>query len=108
MTMELNLSLVRLHREMFPRAADSRKLEDFFDSRTVKPALGLRKAVMVLRRLNVCNRVCAVIQATAHVTRPAALRVLRVCVPHWDLYDDSIPFSQDEILRRAQVINLDT
>ena len=99
MTMELNLSLVRLHKEMFP-GHGAAWLEDFFDSRTVKP-LGLLTVVTVLRNLNVCNRVCADIQATAHVTRPTALRMLLRCVTQDDLYDDSVAFIEDEILRRA-------
>ena len=108
MTRELNLSLVRLHREMFPVfPTGSRELEDFFGSDIMKPALGLRKAVMLLRKLNVCNRVCADIQATAHVTRPTALRMLLRCITRVDLYDRMIPFIEDEILRRAQGINLD-
>ena len=90
---------------MFPTG--STWLEDFFGSDIMKPDLGLRTVVMVLRRLNVCNRVCAGIEATAHVTRPTALRKLLKCVTREDLYNVNIPFSQDEILRRALGINLD-
>ena len=90
---------------MFPTG--STWLEDFFGSDIMKPDLGLRTVVMVLRRLNVCNRVCADIQATAHVTRPTALRMLLKCFDHYDLYDDRIAFIEDEILRRARRVNLD-
>ena len=105
--MELNLSLVRLHSEMFPTSQGSTLLEQIFDSCCGNPILELGKAVMVLRKLNVCNRVCAVLQATAHVTRPTALRMLLTCITREDLYDDSIMFIEDEILRRARRVNLD-
>ena len=101
MTRESITGLVQLFGDLFP---SSTELQEYFGCERVRPALGVRTAVMLLRKLRICSLVCGAFQNRHHIPREAAVMMLRMCVTYDDMYDPSYELTFAGIIDLAQQI----